>query len=121
MTSFEVETKVSMEDLWTAIWGSEGTGITYWASKIRNLDDSGISLWTKPDWEPNPQDFKLYDFQGEEWHTITLADLEAGYKLALNQGLTHCGKCAVADLEDSDACTGDIIIQLAIFGDVVYG
>jgi hypothetical protein len=119
-TQFTVEVQVSMDDLWTAIWGSEGSGITYWAGKIRKLDDSAIKLWTE-DWEPNPQDFKLYDFQEEKWHTITLGDLARAYKLAQDNALTHCGKCEVANLEDPDECTGDILIQLAVFGDIVYG
>jgi hypothetical protein len=27
----------------------------------------------------------------------------------------------VTDLDEADACTGDIILQYAIFGEVVYG
>lgn len=117
--------EVSYDDLWEAIWGSDGTGISYWCSKIRKLDGSGIDLWLKGEGEhdlvPNPQDFMLYDMEEEKWHTILLADLANAYRKAYEDKLRHCGTCDVADLDDPDACTGDILLQLAIFGEVVYG
>lgn len=117
---FEIKVSVSYNELWEAVWGSDGMGMTYWSSKIRKPDGSNIDLWND-DWTPNPQDFKVYDDYEEKWHTVTLADLAKGYEIALTQNLTHCGTSSVADLEDADACTGDVIIQLAIFGEVTYG
>lgn len=111
--------EVSYDDLWSAVWGSE---VAYdWFSKVRQPDGKGIDLWTKPDFDPNPQDFKVYDEYEEKWHEVTLEALANGYRLALQNNTHHCGGCEVADLEDPDACTGDIIIQLAIFGKVIYG
>jgi hypothetical protein len=120
--SFTVTTtkEVSYDDLWEAIWGSDGTGITYWCSKIRKPDGSDIDLWLKGEGEysllPNPQDFKLY-----EWHTVTLDHLADAYRKAVEDKVRHCGTCEVADLDDADACTGDVLLQLAVFGEVIYG
>jgi hypothetical protein len=115
-----VSVEVSLDDLWEGIWGSDGAGITYWATKIRKPDGSKISLWHLPDYEPNPQDFMLYDEEEDKWHTITLAQLAKGYQLALNSGQKHCGTYSL-DIEDPDACFGDLVIQYAIFGELTYG
>ena len=112
--------EVSLNELWEAIWGSDGAGMGYWASKVRKPDGKGISLWTKPDYEPNPQDFMLWDDYEEKWHTITLDQLAKGYQLALSAGQTHCGNYPL-DLEDPDACFGDLVCQYAIFGEITYG
>jgi hypothetical protein len=125
--TFEMEIKkeISYAELWEAIWGSDGTGITYWCSKIRTAEGKSIKLWLKGEREfdlvPNPQDFRLYEDEEEKWHLVTLEDLARGYKMAYEQNLTHCGSCLVADLEDADACSGDVLIQLAVFGEVIYG
>lgn len=119
MTIKIVNDLVSIPELWEAMWGCEAS--PEWVSKVRKPDGSGISLWTKPDYEPNPQDFKVYDIEEEKWHTVTLDDLVRGYTLAVKTNAKHCGHYAVSDLEDPDACTLDIILQLAIFGEVIYG
>ena len=117
--------EVSYDDLWEAIWGSDGTGMTYWCSKIRKPDGSDIDLWLKGEGQyslvPNPQDFKVYDHEEGKWHTITLEALADAYRKAYEGKLRHCGTCDVTDLEDADACTGDILVQLAAFGEVIYG
>ena len=119
-TTFTMNTtkEISYADLWSAVWGSETTS---WFTSVRKADGKGIDLWTKPDFEPNPQDFRLYDAEQDEWHLVTLADLARGYQLAYEQQITHCGSCLVADLDDPDACSGDYILQLAIFGELIYG
>ena len=105
--------------LWEAIWGDDGGGITYWCDKIRTTEGKSIRLWTS-DYKPNPQDFKLHCDQTDEWHTVSLHELATAYQTALNQGLKHCGTYSI-NLDDPDACFGDTIIQLAVFGELVFG
>lgn len=123
--SVTITKEVSYNALWEAIWGSDGVGITYWCPKIRNAEGKSIDLWLKGEREfdlvPNPQDFRVYDSYEEKWHLVTLDHLADAYRKALEDKLHHCGTCEVADLDDADACTGDILIQLAVFGEVVYG
>ncbi len=116
--TMNITKEISYAELWSAVWGSETTS---WFTSVRKPDGKGIDLWTKPDFEPNPQDFRLYDAEQDEWHLVTLADLARGYQLAYEQQTTHCGNCLVADLDDPDACSGDYILQLAIFGELIYG
>ena len=114
--TFTIETEVSYQELWDAIWGSDGSGMTYWCSHIRKADGGDIDLWGA-----EPVDFKVYDTEEEKWHTCTLEQLAEGYRKAVATKQSHCGHYSVADLEESDACTGDLIVQLAIFGEIVYG
>ena len=125
---FTVTNKVSYNDLWDAVWGSDGAGMTYWASEVQKPNGDAIQLYKyvsnpngSKDVIPNPQDFRVWDDYEERWHQVTLEDLANGYRLACETKAMHCGGCRVDDLEDPDACTGDVIIQLAIFKEVVYG
>lgn len=125
---FTVTRKVSYDALWDAVWGCDGAGMTYWSSMVRKPNGDDIDLYkyvSNPnggkDVVPNPQDFKVWDDYEERWHTVTLEDLADGYRIAHETNEMHCGNCRVDDLEDADGCTGDVIIQLAIWGEVVYG
>ena len=114
-----ISKSTTVGDLWEAVFGSDGAGMTYWAPKIRKPNGQGIKLWTK-DWEPNPQDFKVWDAEENKWHLVTVEGLRIGYEKALAKGQTHCFGHAL-DIEDADACFGDMVIQYAIFGELVYG
>ena len=120
----ETTIDVNMMDLWEAIWSSDGSGITYWASAIRDSDGKGINLWTE-DAEGhlvgNPQCFRIFIDDEEEWRDVTLEDLARGYAIAVKENAKHCGSYSVADLSDPDECTGDTLLQYAVFGELIYG
>lgn len=109
-------------ELWEAVFGSDGSGMTYWAPKIRKQNGHGIDLWIMKDGEltPNPQDFKVFDIEENKWHFVSVEDLRLGFEKALAKGQTHCGNYPL-DIEDNDACFGDMVVQYAIFGELVYG
>lgn len=111
---------VNINDLWSAIWGSDGAGSNYWCSKIRTIDGKGIDLWIGEDLDPNPQDFTIYDHEQEIWYDVSLVQLANGYARALNNGSRHCGTYSLS-LEDPDSCFGDIVLQHAVFGEMIYG
>jgi hypothetical protein len=51
---------------------------------------------------------------------VTALDLLAAYESLVERGEhTHCGGCDL--LDDPDACTADTLLQVAVFGEVVYG
>jgi hypothetical protein len=122
--SFTISKEVSYLELWEMIWGSDGMGMTYWCDKIRTPDGKSIALWKKDEngnLVGNPQSFKVHDYEGEKWHTITLEDLAEAFRHADRENLTHCGNYAIVDFEGQDACNGDTLIQLAIWKEVIYG
>jgi hypothetical protein len=122
--TFTITKEVSYLDLWEMVWGADGAGTTYWADMVRKPNGDDIDLW-KTDSEGNlvgnPQPFIIHDTEEDKWHTITLASLALAFRHADRENLTHCGNCAIVDFEEQDACNGDVLIQLAIFGEVVYG
>ena len=112
----------TVDQLWEAVWGCDGSGMTYWCNKIRKPDYKGIDLWIKKDSKliPNPQAVRIYDFIDEKSYVVEVEDLRRGYELAMNAGQTHCSGYPL-DLEDYDDCFGDMVIQYAIFGKLIYG
>jgi hypothetical protein len=122
--TFTITKEVSYLDLWEMVWGADGAGTTYWADMVRKPNGDDIDLW-KTDSEGNlvgnPQPFIIHDTEEDKWHTITLASLALAFRHADRENLTHCGRYAIVDFEEQDACNGDTLIQLAIFGEVIYG
>ena len=64
------------------------------------------------------EDAETEEEKAEGRHPITLADVEKGLELMRDQYPHH-----YADLveEEDDAITGDVWLQLAVFGEVIYG
>ena len=63
-------------------------------------------------------DNELYEDDNPTQHTLTLKDVRKGLRLMKKEYPSH-----YADLveENDDAETGDIWLQLAVFGEVIYG
>lgn len=115
--------KITIDQLWEAVWGCDGAGMIYWSDKVRKFNGHDIDLWIKNDsgdYLPNAQNFKVHDHIKNKWHKLTLEDLANGYEKALNEEQTHCGGYSL-DVNDPDACFGDMVIQYAIFGELTYG
>jgi hypothetical protein len=51
---------------------------------------------------------------------LTVEDFQAAYEFAIAKGYHHCGS-SYAEIDDADACWADGILQIAIYGDIVYG
>lgn len=110
-------------ELWEAVFGSDGAGMVYWSSEIRNENGEDIDLWiddANGESVTNPQNFRVYEDEEEKWHDVSLEQLRVGFEKAMINNETHCGGHTL-DLEDPDACFGDIVIQYAVFGELIYG
>lgn len=119
--SFDVIKKITYVDLWEAIWSADGIGLD-WIAKIRQADGESISLWTEDaegNLVGNPQDMRILDIEGK-WHDVSLQQLADGYRLAQAQSLGHCFGYPL-DVNDPDGCFGYLVLQLAIYGELVYG
>lgn len=118
--TIETQVDVNIKDVWEMLWCSDGAGVAYWVSKVRDLDGSNFHAWVKNDagyLVPNPHPFAVWTDEGE-WHSVSLEKLAKGFAQARAEGVTHCGGCT---LDDSDSCVEDIILQYALFGEMVYG
>lgn len=119
----ETRVEVDLDKVWEAVWGNDGQGFAYWVSAVRARDGADFHAHKNTDkdvseWLPNPHDFKIYDSIEETWHEVSTYALAKAWVDARHAGLTHCGGCS---LDDPDACTEDIFLQYAVFGDVIYG
>jgi len=119
-----VSNEFTVGELWEAVWGCDGAGMVYWCSKIRTPEGKDIYLFLNKgdDFVPNPQPVKIYDTTGvtPKTYVVTVEDLRRGYELALKAGQTHCGGYPL-EIDDADSCFGDMVIQYAIFNELIYG
>ena len=110
-------------ELWEAVFGSDGAGMVHWSTEIRNENGEDIDLWiddANGESVTNPQNFRVYEDEEEKWHDLSLEQLRVGFEKALMDNASHCGGYALK-LDDYDACFGDIVIQYAVFGELIYG
>lgn len=106
--------EVDMDDVWgNMIGGHSG----YWAEDFKTLTGGEIA-WYKDDKyeQPNPQSFKV--LADGVWHIVTERNLAEAYLKLKAESWTHCGQYPV---DDHDSCTGDALLQYAVFGEFIYG
>ncbi len=112
-------------------------GINYWAvgRKFQRTpqDQERAGSYLACELKPNPDDGAAFsdDDPRNDWQVIDLAKIEAAMVLLMSPaGVKLCRKDIIedirADWSDPDACrsdaeTADVIIQVALFGDVVFG
>ena len=118
-----VSVTFTVGELWEAVFGTDGAGMVHWSSKIRNENGEDIDLWTTDtngESVTNPQNFRVYEDEEEKWHDVSLEQLRIGFEKAMINNSTHCGGYPLK-LDDYDACFGDVVIQYAVFGELIYG
>lgn len=52
---------------------------------------------------------------------ITPADITQAFARLVELKATHCSGYPIQDLDNCDACTSDLILQQAIYGEVAWG
>ena len=52
---------------------------------------------------------------------VNASMLASGLEHLIGRGAGHCGEKITADLDEWDACVSDQVLQVAIYGDVIYG
>ena len=103
--------EINTEDFWDALTGADFgncqdfvTVIGRWESDV----PSGLAFT-----HLNKDD------DGESETYLTLEQMKAGYVKALENGDSHCGESL--NLDDPDACFAYIVLQYALYGEVVFG
>jgi hypothetical protein len=94
--------------------------------------EGGIGYWAKAsEYDPEAVDFyaTVYDVEDDEWFRIDAKIIAKGYRLATSEWRNRIAwstdKPPVVITEDTDwdfdAGDADVIVQLGLFGEVVYG
>lgn len=116
-TEFEVTStaKVTLEELGEILSDAVEQGIGYWA-EVRNYRWDNVPMVTA--------DIREFDQKSAEkpgWHTVTAMDMLR----ILPTIKDHSGQAKDWDIrelvESYDSEVSDIAVQLAIFGEVIYG
>jgi len=102
--------------IWDACTEPISTVSGHWIKSMRTDSDHVIEIRVdNPIYEKNPT---VYD----ETVVIRLTPdrIVKAFSTAVESGLTHCGSYLIEDLDYSDACTSDIVLQIACYGRVIY-
>lgn len=112
-----ITVKIDEQELWDAVAGS---GFYYeW---FRYID--GLVFGESPRnvkiiaWDPQSP--------GGDSDTlvkiITISDMALALEFLIYKGYYHCGiPFSPEVIKDPDACVADLILQVAVYGDVIYG
>jgi hypothetical protein len=86
--------------------------------------EGGINYWSQVShYNPDKGMVTVYeigeDGEVEKKHNLTTAVIRKGLKLALESEYEHIRFIAVTDIPDAEEA--DVIVQLGLFGEVIYG
>lgn len=108
----QVPVMVDAQALWSETFGS-GWEYSSVAIRVRYQGDA--------DWEtPGTASVTIGDTPDErQTAEITVQDLATAYGKLIAMGYHHCG--APIALDDFDACASFDMLQMAVFGELIYG
>ena len=52
---------------------------------------------------------------------LTPGEITRAFGKLVELGFTHCSGYPIQDLENSDECTSDLVLQFATYGEIVWG
>lgn len=112
-----IPVSIDRQKLWEATFGGGWEFMPWWVGmkygKGGDWDNIGDGTFTLATIDPDDPDAK------PEKKTLTIDDLARAWGVALQNNYHHCG--SAWDLDDPDACVSDGILQIAFFGELIYG
>ena len=115
--NFVMETEIESQKLWDAVAGS---GVYYeWFRSLEGLEFGQPPCEVKVTaWDPHSKGGDSENLT----KTITVDAMFRAFVALVKAGYSHCGVPFGPDvLEDPDACVADLILQVAVYGEVTYG
>lgn len=114
---------VTAEDIDCIMCTALEGGITYWCADVDVVGGEYLGTYASEQISRGGSLY-LYDAENEETHTLTLIKFLNGIKLWAEFGGDPCNAIqgnGTLDTADIDAEIADMIIQYAIFGEVIFG
>jgi hypothetical protein len=110
--TFEVTLTFNSEEVWEAVTGSGFAHTKYWINFVE------LETWRRPCAITITHETEE---GGETVTTIEPARLFEAFGELVKTNFGHCGGYNLADLDNADACHGDLVLQQAIFGKIIFG
>lgn len=109
-----INIEVDPLELWISVMGSawEQAGDHFLEANYLSGDWDEIGVLELTGENPNGE--------GIITKKIGINEILEAYAEAINRGHHHCN-CSMVDLENYDSCAGDIILQLALYGELIFG
>lgn len=98
-------------------------GINYWCASAEIREEDYLGEYAHEQISRGGS-LSLYDAEDDMTYTLTLDDFLRGFALACKNGYGDTGEWIIDNKVDAcniDAEAADIIVQYALFGDIVYG
>mgnify|MGYP003392992019 CR=1 FL=1 len=115
MTEIVIPIRVDANELWSNVFGSSGETFSWWRD-LTFLEGS----WNRV----GRAQLTVEDPDGDGDAVLTkvvgIDEVGAAWGEAIRLNLRHCGS-SLSDLESFDACAADIVMQIAMLGEVMYG
>jgi hypothetical protein len=112
-----IPVSIDRDTLWSNVFGGGWEYSSWWVGlkygKGGSWDNIGDGTFTLTCEDPDDDNAKPVK------KTLTIDDLARAYGVALSNNYHHCG--TAWDIEDPDHCVSDGILQLAFFGELIYG
>lgn len=85
--------------------------VSSWIHSMQTSEDGVISLVI---WDPENNSNLINKI-------LTPGDICQAFAHLVKNGWNHCSRYPLSDLENADACTSDLVLQQACYGDVIWG
>lgn len=109
------EITVDREELWQSIFGSAYETFSWWLGEEfkQGGDWETIGEVTLTAWDEE-------DNSKEVVKSFKPDDIFDAWAKSVAEGYGHCGS-PMSEIDDADACFGDVVLQLAMYGKLVWG
>ena len=111
-TTISIITEYAKQDIWNALVGSDFANTNHWLKEISCGDTPTFEVALT----------YIEKTTGEYVKgVITDENIYTAFAQLVKENTTHCGGYSIQDLENSDSCFADFVLQQALYGEIVFG
>ncbi len=93
--------------------------------EIASYPISQVSFWihSMKSYENGNIEMVVVDEKTDKLRNVALTakQITDAFVSGVGLGLCHCSGYALEDLDNHDACSADLILQMAVYGEIVWG